>query len=103
MIWKEIGSAVANGFHLRAILSSSGAEAARATPLCLIRPRAKICFHESEPLFLQRILTAALRVWKETLWFVVKCTFFQTPWPIPSVFRAKLLRLFGCERGGRKS
>jgi putative colanic acid biosynthesis acetyltransferase WcaF len=36
---------------------------------------------------------------KEAAWWVVKCCFFQTPWPFPSGFRVALLRMFGAKVG----
>jgi putative colanic acid biosynthesis acetyltransferase WcaF len=36
---------------------------------------------------------------KEAAWHAVKCLFFLTPWPLPSAFRAGLLRLFGAQVG----
>lgn len=39
--------------------------------------------------------------WKEGLWILVKCLFFLTPWPWPSIVRVTLLRAFGAEVGRR--
>lgn len=36
---------------------------------------------------------------KEAAWYVVKCLFFLPSPPLPSAFRAKLLRLFGAKIG----
>lgn len=38
--------------------------------------------------------------WKEALWVVVRCIFFQTAWPWPSAWRVGLLRAFGAKIGG---
>lgn len=37
--------------------------------------------------------------WKEAAWVLVKCCFFQTPWPWPSAWRVAWLRLFGARIG----
>lgn len=36
---------------------------------------------------------------KEIAWVVIKCLFFQNPWPWPSELRVSLLRLFGAKIG----
>jgi|ERR1700677_2654610 len=36
---------------------------------------------------------------KEISWVVIKCIFFQTPWPWPSALRVWFLRLFGAKVG----
>lgn len=38
---------------------------------------------------------------KEALWWLVKCIFFQNPWPWPSALRVVLLRAFGAQVGDR--
>lgn len=40
-------------------------------------------------------------VWKEALWWAVKCLVFQTAWPWPSSVRVALLRAFGGRIGQR--
>lgn len=37
--------------------------------------------------------------WKEGLWVACKCLFFLPPWPVPSPFRAWMLRRFGAKIG----
>ncbi len=36
---------------------------------------------------------------KEVAWVIIKCIFFQTPWPWPSGLRVWFLRLFGAKMG----
>ena len=33
------------------------------------------------------------------LWTIIRCLFFQTPWPFPSSWRRTLLRMFGARVG----
>ena len=35
----------------------------------------------------------------ETIWYVLKCVVFLTPWPFPSRFKCSLLRMFGARIG----
>jgi putative colanic acid biosynthesis acetyltransferase WcaF len=37
--------------------------------------------------------------WKEAAWYLVKCLFFESPWPWPSAVRVALLRAFGARVG----
>lgn len=37
--------------------------------------------------------------WKEILWVLTSCLCFETPFPLPSAWRAFLLRLFGAKVG----
>jgi len=37
--------------------------------------------------------------WADAAWWIVKCIFFQNPWPWPSALRVALLRLFGARIG----
>ena len=37
--------------------------------------------------------------WKEALWVITKGLFFLPSWPLPSAFRASLLRAFGAKVG----
>jgi len=37
--------------------------------------------------------------WKEALWVLTRCMFFQTPLPWPSALRVTLLKLFGASVG----
>jgi putative colanic acid biosynthesis acetyltransferase WcaF len=37
--------------------------------------------------------------WKEALWVVTRCLFFQTPVPFPTVWKCLLLKLFGGKIG----